>query len=60
MRGKSLDQTYFYQQKEKGILLSNQGRYKEADDLFLQLYREAKKLSQKVFMSDILYERGWN
>lgn len=55
-----MDQIYFSQQKEKGLLLSSQGRYKEADDLFLQIYREAKKLSQKVFMSDILYERGWN
>ncbi|MFX0064927.1 MAG: hypothetical protein ACFFC7_22350 [Candidatus Hermodarchaeota archaeon] len=55
-----MDQTYFSQQKEKGLLLSSQGRYKEADDLFLQIYREAKKLSQKVFMGDILYERGWN
>ncbi|MFX1535373.1 MAG: tetratricopeptide repeat protein [Promethearchaeota archaeon] len=55
-----MDQAYFSQQKEKGLLLSSQGKYKEADDLFLQLYREAKKLSQKVCMSDILYERGWN
>ncbi|MFX0062491.1 MAG: hypothetical protein ACFFC7_09920 [Candidatus Hermodarchaeota archaeon] len=47
-------------EKERAILLSNQGRFKEADALLWQLYEESKKIQDQIFMADVLYDRAWN
>ncbi|MFX1533908.1 MAG: tetratricopeptide repeat protein [Promethearchaeota archaeon] len=49
-----------HREKERAILLSNQGRFKEADALLRQLYEESKKIPDQIFMADVLYDRAWN
>ncbi|MFX1252855.1 MAG: tetratricopeptide repeat protein [Promethearchaeota archaeon] len=47
-------------EKERAILLSNQGRFKEADALFRQLYEEGENIQNQFFMADVLYYRAFS
>ncbi|MFX0090430.1 MAG: tetratricopeptide repeat protein, partial [Candidatus Hodarchaeota archaeon] len=47
-------------EKERAMLLSVQGKFKEADILFQQLYKTAEKSQFHFLTADLLYGRAWN